>query len=70
MKSLLAEHLGSGREAKSWPKPTLPEFAFIGRSNVGKELVDQHALQHQQAGAGEQYAGPHATWNTSRWKAH
>lgn len=39
MKSLLAEHLGSGREAKSWPKPTLPEFAFIGRSNVGKSSL-------------------------------
>lgn len=39
MKSLLAEHLGSGREAKHWPKPTLPEFAFIGRSNVGKSSL-------------------------------
>ena len=26
MKSLLAEHLGSGREAKHWPKPNLPEY--------------------------------------------
>ena len=39
MRSLRAEHLGSGREAKSWPKPTLPEFAFIGRSNVGKSSL-------------------------------
>ncbi|MBK7384888.1 MAG: YihA family ribosome biogenesis GTP-binding protein [Flavobacteriales bacterium] len=39
MKSLIAEHLGSGREAKSWPKPTLPEYAFIGRSNVGKSSL-------------------------------
>lgn len=39
MKSLRAEHLGSGREAKSWPKPSLPEYAFIGRSNVGKSSL-------------------------------
>lgn len=39
MKSLIAQHLGSGREAKHWPKPTLPEYAFIGRSNVGKSSL-------------------------------
>lgn len=39
MKALKAEHLGSGREAKHWPKPTLPEYAFIGRSNVGKSSL-------------------------------
>lgn len=39
MKTLRAEHLGSGREAKHWPKPTLPEYAFIGRSNVGKSSL-------------------------------
>lgn len=49
MENLQAEHLGSGREAKHWPKPTLPEYAFIGRSNVGKSslinmLVGIHRL--------------------------
>ncbi len=49
MENLKAEHLGSGREAKHWPKPTLPEYAFIGRSNVGKSslinmLVGIHRL--------------------------
>jgi GTP-binding protein len=39
MENLRAEHLGSGREAKHWPKPTLPEYAFIGRSNVGKSSL-------------------------------
>lgn len=39
MHTLKAEHLGSGREAKHWPKPTLPEYAFIGRSNVGKSSL-------------------------------
>lgn len=39
MKSLRAEHLGSGREAKHWPAPALPEYAFIGRSNVGKSSL-------------------------------
>lgn len=39
MHTLRAEHLGSGREAKHWPKPTLPEYAFIGRSNVGKSSL-------------------------------
>ena len=39
MRNLRAEHLGSGREAAHWPKPTLPEYAFIGRSNVGKSSL-------------------------------
>ena len=39
MHTLQAEHLGSGREPKHWPKPTLPEYAFIGRSNVGKSSL-------------------------------
>ena len=39
MRTLKAEHLGSGREAKHWPKPALPEYAFIGRSNVGKSSL-------------------------------
>lgn len=39
MKSLIAQHLTSGRSAKDWPKPTLPEYAFIGRSNVGKSSL-------------------------------
>lgn len=49
MKNLKAEHLGSGRMAEHWPKPALPEYAFIGRSNVGKSslinmLVGIHRL--------------------------
>lgn len=39
MKSLKAIHLGSGREAGHWPAPDLPEYAFIGRSNVGKSSL-------------------------------
>ncbi|MDQ3101006.1 MAG: ribosome biogenesis GTP-binding protein YihA/YsxC [Bacteroidota bacterium] len=39
MRSLRAEHLGSGRKPEDWPKPTLPEYAFIGRSNVGKSSL-------------------------------
>jgi GTP-binding protein len=39
MHSLRAEHLGSGRKPEDWPKPTLPEYAFIGRSNVGKSSL-------------------------------
>lgn len=39
MKSLRAEHLTSGREPKHWSKPGLPEYAFIGRSNVGKSSL-------------------------------
>lgn len=49
METLQAEHLGSGRAPEHWPKPTLPEYAFIGRSNVGKSslvnmLVGIHRL--------------------------
>lgn len=39
MKSLPANHLTSGRTAKDWTAPTLPEYAFIGRSNVGKSSL-------------------------------
>lgn len=39
MKVLVAEHIGSGRGHEDWPKPTLPEYAFIGRSNVGKSSL-------------------------------
>ena len=39
MENLIATHLGSGREHKHWPKPGLPEYAFIGRSNVGKSSL-------------------------------
>ena len=35
MKGLRAEHLTSGRAPEHWTKPSLPEYAFIGRSNVG-----------------------------------
>ncbi len=47
--TLKAEHLGSGRTAAHFPKPDLPEYAFIGRSNVGKSslinmLVGQRKL--------------------------
>jgi GTP-binding protein len=39
MKSLKAIHLGSGRTKAHWPPPDLPEYAFIGRSNVGKSSL-------------------------------
>ena len=39
MITLRAEHLGSGRTHAHWPKPALPEYAFIGRSNVGKSSL-------------------------------
>lgn len=38
-KPLLARHLGSGREPAHWPAPDLPEYCFIGRSNVGKSSL-------------------------------
>ena len=39
LKALLAEHLTSGRTEKDWAKASLPEYAFIGRSNVGKSSL-------------------------------
>lgn len=39
MKSLRASHLTSGRSAEHWAPPDLPEYAFIGRSNVGKSSL-------------------------------
>ncbi|MBK9176189.1 MAG: YihA family ribosome biogenesis GTP-binding protein [Flavobacteriales bacterium] len=39
MKSLRAEHLTSGREPAHFAKPALPEYAFMGRSNVGKSSL-------------------------------
>lgn len=50
MKTLKAQHLGSGREHAHWPKPELPEYAFIGRSNVGKSsLINMLVGIHQLA---------------------
>jgi GTP-binding protein len=34
-----AEFVSSSAELRSCPKPTLPEYAFIGRSNVGKSSI-------------------------------
>lgn len=39
MKVLRAVHLTSGREPRHWAKPELPEYAFMGRSNVGKSSL-------------------------------
>jgi GTP-binding protein len=49
MHALKAEFLVSNSTVKSCPPPTLPEYAFIGRSNVGKSslinmLVGQRKL--------------------------
>jgi GTP-binding protein len=49
MHALNAEFLVSNSTVKSCPPPTLPEYAFIGRSNVGKSslinmLVGQRKL--------------------------
>jgi GTP-binding protein len=39
MKALRAEHLTSGREAAHFTPPIGPEYAFMGRSNVGKSSL-------------------------------
>lgn len=39
MHPLKAEHVKSSRFSEDWPKSELPEFAFVGRSNVGKSSV-------------------------------
>lgn len=39
MKVLRAEHLTSGREPAHFTPATLPEYAFFGRSNVGKSSL-------------------------------
>lgn len=39
MHSLKAEHVKSSRLPADWPQSDLPEFAFIGRSNVGKSSL-------------------------------
>jgi GTP-binding protein len=36
---VLAQFLMSATDAAHFPAPTLPEFAFLGRSNVGKSSV-------------------------------
>ncbi len=66
--NLRAEHLGSGREHKHWPKPVLPEYAFIGRSNVGKSslinmLVGIHGLARVSGTPGK-------TRNVEHFKVH
>ncbi len=39
MKILSAEFLISNTDSKKFPAPSLPEYAFIGRSNVGKSSL-------------------------------
>src|ERR1700753_2446387 len=39
MKITSAEFVGSATKLIGCPRPTLPEFAFIGRSNVGKSSL-------------------------------
>ena len=65
MRTLRAEHLGSGRSAKHWPAPDRPEYAFIGRSNVGKSsLIDRPGGAAQTGRVSNTPAAP-ATWSTS-----
>jgi GTP-binding protein len=39
MNPLKADHIKSSRFKEDWPETSLPEFAFIGRSNVGKSSL-------------------------------
>ena len=39
MKIVSAEFVGSAKDVTACPRSTLPEFAFIGRSNVGKSSL-------------------------------
>ncbi len=66
MRNLRATHLGSGREAAHWPAPGLPEYAFIGRSNVGKSsLVNMLAGIH---GLARVSAAPGKTRNVEHFR--
>jgi GTP-binding protein len=58
MKITKAIFSGSSRFAKDRPKPRLPEFAFIGRSNVGKSslinmLCNNKSLAHTSSKPGK-----------------
>jgi GTP-binding protein len=39
VKVVAAEFLKTATEARGWPAEPLPEFAFVGRSNVGKSSM-------------------------------
>jgi len=52
MKITAAEFVGSAKELTSCPRSSLPEFAFIGRSNVGKSsLINLLSGRHDLARA-------------------
>lgn len=58
MKITSAEFITSNTDYKKCPAPSLPEFAFIGRSNVGKSslinmLVNKKALAKTSAAPGK-----------------
>ena len=45
-----AEFVVSNTRVDHCPKSKLPEYAFIGRSNVGKSLSDQYVVQPKAIG--------------------
>jgi len=58
MKILSAEFVASAKDLAACPRSTLPEFAFIGRSNVGKSslinlLTGRHDLARTSATPGK-----------------
>lgn len=63
-----AEYVSSAVDLKGCPKPTLPEYAFIGRSNVGKSslinmLVNKKGLAKTSATPGKTRAINHFVIN-------
>ena len=61
MKVITTEFVTGAVSAKQYPKEPYPEFAFVGRSNVGKSSLIRSLLNRKKTGSHQFH-----TWKNKR----